>query len=96
MPAVKDLRFHTALGFSFFTTYHEIVTYLTPVISLVLPSGSLNLPTKFKSTALVTGVISDSRADVETIKVFQVVNRIVCRIHFAVDLYGEKWIELGG
>ncbi len=95
MPAVKDLRLHIALGFSCFTTYHA-TTNVDLVRMIRLPMGCITLPTKFKSTALATGAISDSRADVETIKVFQVVNRIVCRIHFAVDLYGEKWIELGG
>ena len=42
--------------------------------------------------------MSDSRAKVETVKAFQVVNRIVCRIHFAVDsdLYGEKGFGIGG
>ncbi len=36
--------------------------------------------------ALTTGVISDNRATVETIEVFEEVNRIVCREDFEVNL----------
>ena len=50
------------------------------------------------SSALATGIISNTKAKEERIKAFQVVNRIVCRIRFAMDsdLYGGKWIGLGG
>jgi hypothetical protein len=88
MAAVKNLRWHGVLGFCFFTTYHTTVWILweeTPGV----PLGCTILATQFKSTALATGVTSDSRAKVDTIKAFQVVNRIVCRIQFAVDLRRE-------
>jgi hypothetical protein len=49
------------------------------------------------SSALATGIISNTRAKEENIKAFQIVNRIVYRIRFAVDsdLYGGRWIGLG-
>ncbi len=51
--------------------------------------GCVILATKL-SSALATGIISNTKAKEERIKAFQVVNRIVCRIRFAMDsdLYG--------
>ena len=42
--------------------------------------------------ALTTGVISDSRATVETIKAFEV-NRIVCRECSEVDLWASNGLD---
>jgi hypothetical protein len=45
------------------------------------------------ASALTTGVISDSKATVETIKAFEV-NRIVYREYFEVDLWVRNGLEL--
>ena len=65
----------TALRFSPFTTYHStstdtLVFNIAPAFGDVITAGSAGRP------ALMTGVISDSRATVETIKPPKV-NRIV-------------------
>ncbi len=60
------------------TTYHLTSTLGSPEKSAFPALGSVILATKL-SSAFATGVISDSGARMETIKAFQVVNRIVCR-----------------
>lgn len=45
------------------------------------------------TAALTTGVISDSRATVETIKAFEV-NRIVYKEYFEVDLWARNGLDL--
>ena len=45
------------------------------------------------TAALTTGVISDSRATVETIKAFEV-NRIVYKEYFEVDLWARNELDL--
>ncbi len=46
--------------------------------------GTVILATKL-SSALATGIIGNTRAKEERTKAFQIVNRIVYRIRFAVD-----------
>jgi len=45
------------------------------------------------TAALTTGVISDSRATVETIKAFEV-NRIVYREYFELDMWARNGLDL--
>ena len=47
----------------------------------------------YEPAALTTGVISDSRATVETIKTFEV-NRMAYRNYFAVDLWARNGLDL--
>jgi hypothetical protein len=89
IPAVNDLSWHTELGFSLFTTYHARGND-SRVVIFCPAEGVLNTAT---STALTPGVISDSRATVETIKAFEV-NRILYREYVEVDLWVRNGLDL--
>jgi hypothetical protein len=91
IPAVNHLSWHTALAFSLFTTYH--VTSTESWTLNVCPDAGFVIWATSES-ALTPGVISDSRATVETIKAFEV-NRIVYREYFEGGFEGEKWVRLG-
>ena len=78
---------HTALELSLFATYHVIS--IESKACTVCPVAGFVTVTSL--SAWTSGVMSDSRATVETIKAFEV-NRILWREYFEV---GEKWVGLG-
>jgi hypothetical protein len=84
IPAVNHLSWHTALAFSLFTTYH--VTSTESWTLNVCPDAGFVI---WATSALTPGVISDSRATVETIKAFEV-NRIVYREYFEGGFCGRE------
>ena len=88
IPTVNDLWWRTALGFSLFTTYH--ITSIESKALTVCPDEGVVIWT---ASSLTTGVISDNRATVETIKAFEV-NRIVYSEYFEVDLWARNGLDL--
>ena len=88
IPAVNDLRWHTALGFSLFATYHLTSTD-SPTKNTSPEWGDVKLA---RSWALTAGVISDSKATVETMKGFEV-NRIVHGESFAVEFCARNGLD---
>ena len=96
---VNDLWWHTALGFSIFNTYHATTIEskaltVWPADGVVITAiESWVLTAAVASAALTPGVISESRATVETIKAFEV-NCILYGIYLEVDLWVRNGLDL--